>query len=288
MPNSNDSNQNNNNNTQTTLTPKEELTIRRYEISKHKNRPTVSDYIPQIFDDFIELHGDRGFSDDKAIIAGIARFNGIPVTVVGHVKGRNTTEKIASNFGMPHPEGYRKALRQMLLAEKFKRPVITLVDTPGAYCGVAAEERGQGEAIAKNLMEMSRLRIPVITVVTGEGSSGGALGIAQANKVLMLENATYSVISAKGFASLLWKDPKREKEAIIRQKMTAEDLLNLGVIDGIIPEPAEGAHKDLVLTSAAIKLAIEANLMPLMKLPPEEICSHRYKKFRNMGFFNEI
>jgi len=274
--------------TELNLTPKEELIIKRYEISKHKNRPTINDYIPKIFEDFIELHGDRGYSDDKAIITGIARFNQIPVTVIGHVKGKNTNENIESNFGMPHPEGYRKALRQIKQAEKFKRPVITLVDTPGAYCGVAAEERGQGEAIARNLMEMSRLKVPVITVITGEGASGGALGIAQANKVLMLENATYSVISAKGFASLLWKDPKREKEAIIRQKMTAEDLRELGVIDGIIPEPPEGAHKDSALTAAAIKAAIEANLEQLMKMSPEEIYAHRYKKFRDIGFFNEI
>ena len=271
-----------------TLTPKEENIIKRYEISKHKNRPTVNDYIPKIFEDFIELHGDRGYSDDKAIITGLARFNGIPVTVIGHVKGRNTNENIESNFGMPHPEGYRKALRQMQQANKFNRPVITLIDTPGAYCGVAAEERGQGEAIARNLMEMSRLTVPVIAVITGEGASGGALGIAQANKVLMLENATYSVISAKGFASLLWKDPKREKEAIIRQKMTSEDLLELGVIDGVIPEPPEGAHKDPVLTAAAIKAALEANITPLLKMPPEEIYNQRYRKYRNIGFFDEI
>ena len=291
MPNTNtntNTNEPNSNASQFNVTSKDELAIKRYEISKHKDRPTVNDYIPQIFDDFIELHGDRGFADDKAVITGLARFNGIPVTIVGHVKGRNTNEKIASNFGMPHPEGYRKALRQMQLADKFKRPVITMIDTPGAYCGVAAEERGQGEAIAKNLMEMSRLRIPVISVITGEGSSGGALGIAQANKVLMLENATYSVISAKGFASLLWKDPKREKEAIIRQKMTSEDLRGLGVIDAIIPEPPEGAHKDLILAAAAIKAALELNLEQLMKMTPEEIYSHRYKKFRNMGFFNEL
>ena len=265
----------------------EELAVKRYEISKHKDRPTINDYIPELFEDFIELHGDRGYADDKAVITGLARFNGLPVTVIGHVKGRNTAEKIESNFGMPHPEGYRKALRQMKQADKFGRPVITLVDTPGAYCGVAAEERGQGEAIARNLMEMSRLRVPAVAVITGEGSSGGALGIAQANKVLMLENATYSVISAKGFASLLWKDPKREKEAIIRQKMTSDDLLGLGVIDAVIPEPPEGAHTDPVLTAAAIKFALEANLEPLLGMRPEEIYEQRYKKFRAMGFFSE-
>jgi acetyl-CoA carboxylase carboxyl transferase subunit alpha len=176
----------------------------------------------------------------------------------------------------------------MKLAEKFHRPVITFVDTPGAYCGVAAEERGQGEAIARNLMEMSRLTVPVIAVITGEGSSGGALGIAQANKVLMLENATYSIISPKGFASLLWRDPKREKEAIIRQKMTSDDLFALGVVDAVIPEPPEGAHKDPVLAAAAIKVSIEAQLAPLLKMTPDEIYGQRYKKFREIGVYSEI
>jgi len=268
---------------------KDELTIKRYEISMHKNRPTVRDYIPTIFDDFIELHGDRGFADDKAVLCGLAHFNGIPVTVIAHVKGRNTKENIAANYGMPHPEGYRKALRFMKQADKFHRPIITFVDTPGAYCGVGAEERGEGEAIAKNLMEMSRLRTPVISVITGEGRSGGALGIAQANCVLMLENATYSVISAKGFASLLWKDPKREKEAIIKQRMTADDLLEIGgVIDGIIPEPPEGAHKDPVLTALAIKTAIENKLNILLNMSPDELYNQRYKKFREIGFFSEF
>ena len=273
---------------QVNFTPKEEMEIKRYEISKHKSRPTINDYIPNIFEDFIELHGDRGYSDDKAIITGIARFGGLPVTVVGHVKGKNINENIDSNFGMPHPEGYRKALRQMKLAEKFHRPIITFVDTPGAYCGVAAEERGQGEAIARNLLEMSRLTVPVVAVITGEGASGGALGIAQANKVLMLENATYSVISAKGFASLLWKDPKREKEAIVRQKMTSEDLFAMGIIDAIVPEPPEGAHKDPVLAAAAIKLSIKAHLSPLLGMTPDEIYNQRYKKFREIGAYEEI
>jgi len=270
------------------LTAKDELTIKRYEISKNKNRPAIHEYISAIFEDFIELHGDRGYADDKAVLCGLARFNGIPVTVVGHVKGKNTNDNIASNFGMPHPEGYRKALRQMKQADKFHRPIITFIDTPGAYCGLAAEERGQGEAIARNLMEMSRLKTPVIAVITGEGASGGALGIAQANCVLMLENATYSVISAKGFASLLWKDPKREKEAIIRQKMTSGDLLELGVIDGVIPEPPEGAHKDPAFTAAAIKTAVEFKLNILLSMSPEEIYNQRYKKFREIGFFNEF
>jgi len=227
-------------------------------------------------------------------LCGIATFNGLPVTVIGHVKGRNTKENIESNFGMAMPEGYRKALRQMKQADKFHRPIITFVDTKGAYPGVEAEERGQGEAIAKNLIEMSRLRVPVISVITGEGNSGGALGIAQANCVLMLENATYAIISPKGFVSILWKDaesrkdPEKVKESATRLRMTATDLLEFGVIDGIIPEPPDGAHKDHDLTATAIKAAIEVRLEPLLKMSPEEIYLHRYNKFRSMGFFNEI
>ena len=269
-----------------------ELAVKRHEISKHKDRPTSRDYIPYIFDEFIELHGDRGYADDKAIMCGIGKYNGLPVTVVAHVKGRNTKENIESNFGSPFPEGYRKALRFMKQAEKFKRPIITLVDTPGAYPGPEAEERGQGEAIARNLLEMSRLRVPVIAVITGTGASGGALAMAQANCVLMLENATYSVISAKGFANIIWKnekiDEKREKEAIAAQRMTSEDLLALGVIDGIIPEPGEGAHKDARQTAAAIKSAIEPHFNMLLKMTPDALYEQRYKKFREIGFFNEI
>jgi acetyl-CoA carboxylase carboxyl transferase subunit alpha len=267
---------------------RKELAIKRHEISQHKNRPTSRDYIPYIFDEFIELHGDRGYADDKAIMCGIGKYNGVPVTVIAHVKGRNTKENIEANFGSPFPEGYRKALRFMKQADKFKRPIITLVDTPGAYPGPAAEERGQGEAIARNLFEMSRLRVPVIAIITGTGSSGGALGIAQANCVLMLENATYSVISARGFASIIWKDPKREEEAVTQQRMTSDDLLELGIIDGVIPEPEEGAHKDAFLTAAAIKTAIEPKFNELIKMLPEDIYNHRYKKFREIGFFNEI
>lgn len=276
------------------INSKAELAFKKYELAKHAKRPTIRDYIPRIFENFIELHGDRGYKDDKAILCGLATFNDLPVTVIGHVKGRNTRENIESNFGMAMPEGYRKALRHMKQAEKFNRPIITFVDTKGAYPGVEAEERGQGEAIAKNLIEMSRLRVPVITVITGEGNSGGALGIAQANCVLMLENATYAIISAKGFVSILWRDaesrenPEKEKEAAMRLKMTAEDLLEFGVIDGIIPEPSEGAHKNHDVAAAAIKAAIGVHLEPLLKMMPEEIYQHRYDKFRNMGFFNEL
>ena len=271
-----------------TNTARAELALQRHELSQHKDRPTSRDYVPYIFDEFIELHGDRGYADDKAIMCGIGKYNGVPVTVVAHVKGRNTKENIEANFGSPFPEGYRKAMRFMKQAEKFNRPIITLVDTPGAYPGPEAEERGQGEAIARNLLEMSRLKVPVIAVITGTGSSGGALGIAQANCVLMLENATYSVISAKGFASLLWKDPQREKEAIVAQRMTSGDLLELGVIDGVIPEPDEGAHKDAYKTAGAIKSAIEPHFNALRKLSPDELYEQRYKKFREIGFFNEI
>ena len=267
---------------------KKELAIKRHELSQHKNRPTSRDYIPYIFDEFIELHGDRGYADDKAILCGIGKYNGVPVTVIAHVKGRNTKENIEANFGSPYPEGYRKALRFMKQAEKFNRPIITFVDTPGAYPGTEAEERGQGEAIAKNLLEMSRMKIPIITVITGTGSSGGALGIAQANCVLMLENATYSVISAKGFASIVWKDPKREEEAIVQQRMTSDDLLELGVIESIISEPEGGAHKDAFKTAAEIKTAIEPHFNALMKLSPDEIYEQRYKKFREIGFYSEI
>ena len=276
------------------INSKAELAFKKYELAKHAKRPTIREYIPRIFENFIELHGDRGYADDKAILCGIATFNGLPVTVIGHVKGRNTKENIESNFGMAMPEGYRKALRQMKQADKFNRPIITFVDTKGAYPGPEAEERGQGEAIAKNLLEMSRLKVPVISVITGEGNSGGALGIAQANCVLMLENATYAIISAKGFVSILWKDvetrkdPEKEKEAAMRLKMTATDLLEFGVIDGIIPEPPEGAHKDHDLTAAAIKAALGVQLEPLLKLTPEEIYRHRYDKFRAMGIFNEL
>ena len=276
------------------INTKAELAMKKYELAKHEKRPTMHEYIPRIFENFIELHGDRGYSDDKAILCGLAKFNGLPVTVIGHLRGRNTKENIETNFGMALPEGYRKALRQMKQADKFNRPIITFVDTKGAYPGPEAEERGQGEAIAKNLIEMSRLRVPVITVITGQGNSGGALGIAQANCVLMLENATYAIISAKGFMSILWrdsesrKDPEKEKEAAMRLKMTAADLLKFGVIDGIIPEPPEGAHKDHDLTAAAIKAAVAVHLEPLLKMTPEEIYTHRYNKFRNMGFFNEI
>jgi acetyl-CoA carboxylase carboxyl transferase subunit alpha len=221
------------------------------------------------------------------MLCGIAKYNGVPVTIIAHVKGRNLKENERTNYGMAHPEGYRKALRFMKQADKFHRPIITLVDTPGAFPGPAAEERGQSEAIAKNLIEMSRLKVPVISVITGMGGSGGAIGIAQANCVLILENATYSVISARGFASILWKDPKREEEAIIQQRMTSDDLFELGIVDGIIPEPGDGAHTDAHKTAAAIKSEIEPHFNNLLKMSPKQVYEHRYKKFREVGFFIE-
>ena len=257
----------------------------RIELAKHKDRPKVKEIIPLIFEDFTELHGDRYFGDDTAVIGGVGFFDDIPVTVIGHVKGKTVTENIRCNFGMPQPEGYRKALRLMKQAEKFNRPIICFVDTPGAFCGVGAEERGQGEAIAKNLLEMSSLQVPVITVVTGEGGSGGALALAVANRVLMLENAVYSIISPRGFASILWKDASREKEAARVMKITSFDLLELGVIDEIIEEPDGGGHLNINIYAANIKEAVKKCLTGLLKLNGKETAQDRYDKFRKIGVF---
>jgi acetyl-CoA carboxylase carboxyl transferase subunit alpha len=259
----------------------------RIEIAKNKNRPNIKDIIHLVFKDFVELHGDRLFGDDCAIIGGIATFHGEPVTVIGHLKGKSITDNIKCNFGMPQPEGYRKALRLMKQAEKFGRPIICFVDTPGAHCGVGAEERGQGEAIARNLLEMSSLTVPIVSVVTGEGGSGGALALAVANEVLMLENAVYSVISPRGFASILWKDASREKEAARIMKITSYDLLDLGVIEGVIPEPEGGAHADLNLYGKSIKDALKASLKKLSKLSKAELAEQRYQKYRKIGVFAE-
>ncbi len=255
-------------------------------ILKERNRPTLREYIPLIFDDFFELHGDRQFSDDQAILGGLALVEGSPVTVIGHVKGKSTRENIASNFGMAHPEGYRKALRLMKQAEKFGRPVITFIDTSGAFCGIGAEERGQGEAIARNLMEMMALNVPVIALVLGEGGSGGALGIAVANQVYMLENALYSVISPKGCASILWKDASREMEAAELLKMTARDLLSMGIIDGILPEPEGGAQKNVKQVALRIRSTLIQAIQTLEREP--ELAVKRYEKFRAMGVFEQV
>ncbi len=260
----------------------------KFTLSRHKDRPSVRDYASLIFKDVFELHGDRQFGDDPAIYTAIARLNGIPVTVIGHVKGHTTAENIASNFGMAHPEGYRKALRQMKAAEKFHRPIITFVDTPGADPGVSSEERGQGQAIALNLRDMMGLRVPIISVIIGEGGSGGALGIACANRVLMLENATYSVISPRGFASLLWKDPSRTEDAAEALRMSARELLALGIIDGIVEEPSEGAHLHHKETAESVKVNILKNLSDLLEKSEDLLYNERYEKFRKMGQYKII
>ena len=231
----------------------------------------------------MEFHGDRNYGDDKAIIGGIAKFHGKPVTVIVQEKGTNTKENIAHNFGMPMPEGYRKALRLMKQAEKFQRPVICFVDTPGAFCGIEAEERGQGEAIARNLMEMSGLTVPVIAVVTGEGSSGGALALGVANHILMLENAVYSVLSPEGFASILWKDSSRSGEACEIMKLTAQDLYKDGIVEEIIPEPVGGAQRSHAALFAAMDTALKNHLTALCKMSGKALADQRYKKFRQIG-----
>lgn len=259
----------------------------RLEIIHHKNRPTINDYIPYLFDEFVELHGDRLYGDDAAILGGIANFRGIPVTVIAEVKGRNFEENKKTNFAMPHPEGYRKALRLAKQAEKFKRPVVCFIDTPGAFCGIGAEERGQGEAIAKNLLEFSRLKTPVVSIVLGEGGSGGALALGVCDVLLMLENSVYSVISPRGCASILWKDPSREKEAADKLKITAENLTEFGVCDAIIPEAFGGAHNNTQQTAENISHTLYATLQNLMKKEVAILLDSRYNKFRKIGEFEE-
>ena len=253
------------------------------EKARHKNRPNAKFYIENIFDEFIELHGDRNFRDDKAIIGGIASINDINVTVIGINKGKNIKENLDANFGMVHPEGYRKALRLMKQAEKFKRPIICFVDTPGAFCGIGAEERGQGEAIARNLLEMSRLKTPTISIITGEGGSGGALGLSVSDKVYMLDNSIYSILSPEGFASILWKDSSKTKEAAEIMKITALDLMNMGIIDNIIKEPKDGAHTDYNFILNNMKKIIERDLIELINKNTEDLLQNRYLKFRKMG-----
>lgn len=259
----------------------------RVQIARHKNRPNYSDYLNGMIEGFVEMHGDRCFKDDGAIVGGVGYFNGMPVTVISHAKGKNTEENIYRNFGMPHPEGYRKALRLMKQAEKFNRPVICLIDTPGAYCGIAAEERGQGEAIARNLLEMSDLKTPIVSVVIGEGGSGGALALGVADEVYMLENSIYSVISPEGCASILLKDASRADEAAKYLKITAQDLLELKVIDGIIKEPLGGAHNDTKATVQNVKNAVNNSLEQLSKKSLEEILKERYEKIRSRGIYTE-
>jgi len=259
----------------------------RVQIARHPKRPYTLDYINTIMTDFMEIHGDRLFADDKALITGFAKINGREILVLGHQKGRDTKENLMRNFGSAHPEGYRKAIRAMKLAEKFALPVIAFVDTPGAYPGIGAEERGQSEAIAYNLREMSKLKTPVIVIVIGEGGSGGALGIGVGDKVLVLENAYYSVISPEGCAAILWKDRAKASEAAAVLKLTGSDLMELGVIDEVIKEPLGGAHRGAQETAKNIKEAILRNLKELSELTPEELTKQRYKKFRKMGVFEE-
>lgn len=259
----------------------------RMELIRHKDRPTIRDYIPLLFEDFIELHGDRSFGDDGAILGGIASLGGTPVTVIGQVKGRTLEENKAGNFAMPHPEGYRKALRLMKQAEKFRRPVLCFIDTPGAYCGVAAEERGQGEAIARNLLEMMKLRTTILSVVLGEGGSGGALALGVCDRLFMLENALYSVISPRGFASILWKNAELEKEAANMMRITAEDLMGFGVADEIIPESPGGAHRSPEYTAKNIRQALQKSLCQFQQLDIDIQLQNRYSKFRKIGAFTE-
>jgi acetyl-CoA carboxylase carboxyl transferase subunit alpha len=259
----------------------------RTQLARHPRRPHALDLYRRLFDDFVELHGDRVYGDDPAIVGGLARFEGRSLVVVGHQKGRETREKIARNFGMPHPEGYRKALRLIQMAEKFAKPLLTLIDTPGAYPGIGAEERGQAEAIARNLRVMAGLRTPVLAVVTGEGGSGGALAIGVANRVLMLEHAIYSVISPEGCAAILWNDAAKAPEAAELMRITAPDLLRLGVIDGIVPEPPGGAHRDWEATATNLREALRAELAALSGKTAATLVSERYDKFRRIGVFEE-
>lgn len=257
----------------------------RVQLARHPKRPYTLDYIDMLMTDFIELHGDRHFSDDLAIVGGIAKFNRQSLVVVGHQKGRDTKENLARNFGSAHPEGYRKAMRIMRMADKFSLPIVVFIDTPGAYPGIGAEERGQAEAIAYNLREMTTLRIPIICFVIGEGGSGGALGIGVTDRVFVLENSYYSVISPEGCAAILWKERSKAPDAAAALKLTAGDLMKLGIIDGIIKEPLGGAHRDPVQTSENVKIALAESLDGLSKYSKNELVEKRYKKFRTIGAF---
>ena len=259
----------------------------KLDLLKNLGRPTIHDYIPLIFNDFIEFHGDRYFSDDPAIVGGICLLDGVPVTVVSQVRAKDIAELQRINFSMPHPEGYRKSMRLAKQAEKFRRPVICFIDTPGAYCGVGAEERGQGEAIARSLHDFMMLKTPVISIVLGEGGSGGALALGVCDELAMLENALYSVISPKGFASILWKDGSREREAAELMKITAEDLKGFGVCDKIIAEPEGGAAKDINFTAQNIKSWLGDSVKKLMNENFNDLPEKRYQKFRKIGVFTE-
>ncbi len=255
------------------------------QVARHHDRPHTRDYVEALTTDWVELHGDRAFADDPAIVAGFATFRGRTVAIVGHQKGRSTKQRIYRNFGQPRPEGYRKALRVMKLAEKFGRPVLCFIDTPGAYPGLGAEERGQAEAIARNLIEMAALKSPIVVTVTGEGGSGGALAIGVGDRVAMLEFAVYSVISPEGCAAILWKDQSKRKEAAEAMRITAPDLLELGVVDEVIPEPTGGAHADRESTFQSVGNSIEKSLIELDPLTPSELIAARYDRFRALGVY---
>jgi acetyl-CoA carboxylase carboxyl transferase subunit alpha len=260
----------------------------RAQIARHQDRPYTLDIIGMLFTDFIELHGDRNFGDDKALITGLAKFHGRPVVVIGHQKGRDTKQRVERNFGQPKPEGYRKALRIMQLAAKFCRPIFTFIDTPGAYPGIDAEERGQAEAIARNLREMSRLPVPIIVTVTGEGGSGGALAIAVGDRVNIFENSFYSVISPEGCAAIMWRDSTKAELAATALKITAADLKEFGIIDEIVPEPEGGAHTDPEAASRLLDAVLDRQLLMLSEQPQKELLDARYEKFRKMGQFFDL
>lgn len=259
----------------------------KVQLSRHPARPFMLDYVRLLCDDFVELHGDRSFRDDPAIVGGMATFDGREVLVLGHQKGRNTRENMHRNFGMARPEGYRKSTRLMRMASRFRRPIITFIDTPGAYPGIGAEERGQAEAIAKALQVMASLECPVIAIVIGEGGSGGALALGVSDRILMLEYSIYSVISPEGCASILWRDPARVPDAAAQLKLTAQDLVELGVCDEIIAEAAGGAHREPAVTAANIRAALKRQLAELSALSPKELIDQRYAKFRAIGSFTE-
>ena len=259
------------------------------QLARHPLRPYTLDYMPRLFNDFIELHGDRNFRDDPAIVGGLAMLENEPVIVIGHQKGRTTKEKVFRNFGMPNPEGYRKAIRLMSMAERLKKPIITFIDTPGAFPGIGAEERGQAEAIAKNLMVMSMLKVPIIVVVIGEGGSGGALAIGVGDRVLMLEYSTYSVISPEGCAAILWKDGSKADIAARALKITAKDLYKFGIIDEIVKEPLGGAHQNIDVMATTLKEALVRSLHELKKVSLDDLLDKRYKKYREIGkFYDEV
>ncbi len=260
----------------------------RTELARHPQRPYTLDYIERLFTDWSEIHGDRSFRDDPAIVCGMARFHGEEVMIIGEQKARDAKQRVYRNFGMPHPEGYRKALRIMKIAEKFGRPILTFVDTDGAYPGLHAEERGQGEAIARNLLEMARIEVPIIATVIGVGGSGGALAIAVADRVLMMENAVYSVISPEGCASIMWRDASKKDLAAQAMKITASDLSELGCIDDVIPEPPGGAHSDHARAAEMLDAVLQKHLAELKRLPAHELLDSRYKKFRTMAQFFQV